>query len=78
MKNNQKKEAIVVLIVLAVIIALLVVMIVNTIKNREITYEYAVNGKIYQSNSCYEKLNGDIRCIKDNKLIKVDNYYEVE
>ena len=78
MKNNQTKEAIVVLSVLAIIIALLVVMIVNAINNRETTYEYAIDGKIYQSSKCYEKPNGDIRCLKGNELIKVDNYYEVE
>ena len=77
MKNNQTKEAIVVLIVLAVIIVLLVVMIVNAINNRKTTYEYAINGKIYQSGKCYEKANGDIRCLKGNELVKVDNYYEV-
>ncbi len=78
MKNNQAKEAIVVLLVLVVIIALLVVMIVNVINNRETTYEYAIDGKIYQSSKCYEKPNGDIRCLKGNELVKVDNYYEVK
>ena len=78
MKNNQTKEAIVVLAVLAVIIALLVVMIVNSIKCKQTTYEYAVDGKIYQSGKCYERKNGDIRCLKGNELVKVDNYYEVK
>ena len=77
MKNNQTKEAIVVLVVLAVIIALLVVMIVNSVKCKQTIYEYAVDGKIYQTNKCYEKPNGDIRCLKGNELVKVDNYYEI-
>ena len=77
MKNNQTKEAIVVLIVLAVIIALLVVMIVNSVKGKQTTYEYAIDGKIYQCSKCYERENGDIRCLKGNELVKVDNYYEV-
>ena len=78
MKNNQTKEAVIVLIVLAVIITLLVVMIVNSVKCKQTNYEYAVDGKIYQSSKCYEKSNGDIRCLKGNELVKVDNYYEVK
>ena len=78
MKNNQTKEAIVVLSVLAIIIAILVTMIVNCIKSRPTTYEYAIDGKIYQSSKCYERKNGDIRCLKGNELIKVDNYYKVK
>ena len=78
MKNNQTKEAIVVLAVLTIFIALLIIMVVNSIKCRKTTYEYAVDGKIYQSSKCYEKSNGDLRCLKWNEVVKVDNYYEVE
>ena len=78
MKNNQTKEAIIVLILLAIIIVLLAAKVINAINDRDTTYEYAVDGKIYQSSKCYEKPNGDIRCLKGNELVKVDNYYEVE
>ena len=29
------------------------------------------------TNKCYEKANGNIRCLKGNELVKVDNYYEI-
>ena len=78
MKNKKVIEAIIVLVLLAIIIVLLAAKVINAINNRETTYEYAINGKIYQTNKCYEKANGNIRCLKGNELVKADNYYEVE
>ena len=83
MKKKKKltkvdKQGLVVIAVVMVIIGLLVIMTVNSAKCKATIYEYAVDGKIYKSKKCYERENGEAICFKDNELVKVDNYYEVE
>lgn len=83
MKKKNKlskvdKQGLIVIAIIVVIIVLLVIVMINSAKSHTTTYEYAVDGKIYQSSECYERKNGDIRCLKDNELVKVDNYYEVK
>lgn len=76
MKNNDKQGYLIVVVVLLVT-AIIVLVNVEYIKNREKSYEYALNGEIGVSNNCY--LKEDIAyCEVDNTRIQVDNYYEVK
>lgn len=73
---KKDKEGYVVITVLMIIVVLLAILIVESIANKEKSYEYALNGEIGVSNNCY--LKEDIAyCEVDNTRIQVDNYYEV-
>lgn len=76
-KYINDNTGIVVIIVLIVIIGFLINMVINYITSKEKTYEYALNGEIFESNKCY--LKKDITyCESDGKMIVVDNYYEID
>ena len=75
MKNN--KEGIVVIIVLWVVLGLILFRMINYIQNKENLYEYAQNGTIGVSSKCWLD-NGIGYCEIDNKVIRVDNFYEVD
>lgn len=74
--NNDKQGYLIAGVVL-LITAIIVLVNIEYIKNREKSYEYALNGEIGVSNNCY--LKNDIAfCEVDNVRIQVDNYYEKE
>lgn len=75
--SKEDKQGIVIIIVLIVLIGIVVALIVDTVKEQEKSYEYALKQEIGVSDKCY--LKDDIGyCEVDNKVIRVDNYYEVE
>ena len=72
--NKEDKQGYIVILCVLAITGLIVIQIVECIKNRERTYEYAKNGEIGVSSNCY--LKDDVAfCEKDNIKIIVDNYY---
>lgn len=73
--SNDKQGYLIAGVVLLVT-ALIVLVNEEYIKNREKSYEYALNGEIGVSNNCYLK-EGIAYCEVDNVRIQVDNYYEV-
>lgn len=75
--NKEDKQGIVMILVLIALIGLMIALIVNTINEKEKSYEGAVNGQIIESKKCYLK-NDEAFCEIDNKVIRVDNYYEIE
>jgi len=75
MKSN--KLGILIILIISTIIILVISMIFDYIKPSEKNYEFAVSGEIFKSKNCY--LDGDIAyCEYEEKVIKVDNYYEEE
>lgn len=73
---KEDKQGYIIIIVVLAIIGLIGVKIYKSIKEEEKSYEYALNGIIGVSSNCY--YSNDAYCEIDNKVIKVDCYYEVE
>lgn len=77
MSMKKNKQGNVIIILLICLVTLLAVYIYKSITQQEKSYEYALNGEIGVSSNCY--LKKDITyCEVDNKVIRVDNYYEVK
>ena len=74
--NKEEIQGYIIITVILIVIGLITHTTINSIKEQEKTYEYAQNGVIGVSNKCYYTDNA--YCEVDNKVIKVDNYYEVE
>lgn len=75
--NKEDKQGYIIIIVVLAIISLIGTKIYKSIKKEEKSYEGAVNGQIIESKKCYLK-NDVAYCEIDNKVIRVDNYYEVQ
>ena len=74
--NKEDKQGYIVIVVILVIIGVIVGRMINYITQEEKTYEYVQNGEIGVSNKCY--YSDDAYCEVDNKVIRVDCYYERE
>ena len=73
---KEDRTGYVIIIVILLITAAIGYQIYKSIKE-ERSYELAKNGEIFKSNNCYIK--EDIAyCEYEEKVIKVDNYYEEE
>lgn len=73
---KEDRIGIALIIIIAIISGLIALKIYESITEQEKTYEYALNGEIGVSSNCYYSDNA--YCEIDNKVIKVDCYYEVE
>lgn len=73
--KEERTGYIIILCVLA-ITSVIVYKTIKYINQQEKTYEYVQNGEIGVSNKCY--YSDDAYCEVDNKVIKVDCYYEVD
>ena len=71
-------QYIIIIVVLVIISGLIGHLIVKSIETKEKTYEYALNGQIYTSTSCYQREDGKCFCKDEKNYIEVDNYYEVD
>lgn len=75
--SKTDKQGYLIAVAVLLITAIIVLVNVEYIKNKEKTYEYALNGEIGTSNNCY--LTNDIAyCEVEDLRIQVDNYYEKE
>ena len=80
MKKNKQiendKQGLIIILVLMIFILIMVYFIYDSIKESNITYEYAKNGEIRESKECYQREDGTCFCKEGNNFIQVDNYYE--
>lgn len=74
--NKEDKQGYAIIIVLIAVLGLIIWLMINYTTQKEKNYEYALNQEIGVSNKCY--YSDDAYCEVDNKVIKVDCYYEVE
>lgn len=74
---NKDTEGRIVIFVLMLIIGFLTTHIYKSITQQEKNFEYAQNGTIGVSSNCWLD-NGVGYCEVNNKVIRVQNYYEVE
>jgi hypothetical protein len=73
---KKQNEIILIFLVLGIILTLIIMLLVQSIETKEKCYEYYLNGEFGTSNNCVYK--NDAYCEIGNKVIKVENYYEVE
>ena len=74
---KEDRTVYVIIVVIMLITATIGYQIYKSITEQEKTYEYVLNGEIGVSSKCWLD-NGIAKCIVDNKILSVQNYYEVE
>lgn len=76
--DKETKLGIAIIIVLTLLSGVLGHWVIKTIKEYKKTYEFAKNGQIFESDNCYvREVDDNAYCEYKNKIIRVDNYYEI-
>lgn len=75
--SKEDKQGYIVILCVWAITGLIVIQIVECIKNRERTYEYAKNSEIHTSSEC--KIENDMCvCKEGNTKVAVDYFYTTD